>query len=316
MSKALNKLFENSEKNKNLPSVIKKTNIPPTFTELNRKRLFKGKLPEYDKYEINFQVYEMVRDYIRSGATKKDVNKMFPGKPKLFEAYEKYKSEFKQEKKLDNKQKETDRLNKYIDDMEEHKEFGLSLIRKRAKKIKNDPNKPLYNWLDSKLDEICELIYLCVSPKNICYNLLDKYTTARELKLTPLKFHRWKDITQHIEDLQFAYKTSAEEHINMGKDILEHAALDQKLDMQHASVIRQLSIYHARMAEFLDRKKYGQKVQIIDERPQQKVIGGKDLDKFLSGLSEIAGKVNTPKINSFENVEDVEDEDIEEVEEN
>ena len=288
---------------------------PPKFRKNRPKetRITHGELKKRDPYEMNAQIYAMILAFIKKNNLKLGdntaaiINKLIPGKPELYTSFRQFKRRYDADKRLEKKQAQLDGLNKVIDNMEEHREFGLSLVKKRAKKSKDNPYQVQFDFLDKNIELIENLIYLCVSPKRICQQLHPDCTT-----LTPIIFHHWKDETTHIDRLIFAYKASAEEHINKGMEFMKEWLAAPELDMQHVGIVREIGIYHSRMAEFLDRKKWGKKVEVVDERPQQKVLDGRDLNAFLQGINDAADRMrekreDEPNDNDeYEDAEEVE----------
>jgi hypothetical protein len=162
-----------------------------------------------------------------------------------------------------------------------------------------------YRFLDSRIEQIENMIYLCVSPKRICIELAKSCHG-----LTPIIYHHWKDETKYLDRIKFAYTASAEEHMNSAHEFLQEwldPSIHPELDMQHVGIVREIGLFRSRMAEFLDRKKWGKKVEIVDERPQTKVISGRDLQTFLEGINNAKKEIDE---------EDFEESDLNEEKEN
>lgn len=213
-------------------------------------------------------------------------------------------------------QKILDDLNEKKKNMKDHISTGLSITKKR-KKIKEDSYQRFYNELDNRIELIENLIYLCLSPKQICLALIKphKTTEGQTLQpiryLTPIIFHRWLEVTNHVDRIQFAYKCSADEHMARAEEFMLDWLSKPELDMQHVGIVREVGLFHSRMADYMNRKKYGKQTTVLDEKPQSKVIAGRDMQKFLENLTTIANKINNPE----ENTEESNDSDEEEYEE-
>ena len=275
----------------------------PKFRK-NRKRKWDntwGEVEFFDPYEMNDFIYKMIVDFIRlRGLNNKEgikhfVNRLIPGKPLLYDTFILYHKRFKKIQLIEKKQLLVDKLNEEMDNMEEHKNFGLSIIKKKRKKGEKEQHEYQreFDFLDSKIEEIQNMIYLGVSPKRICEFYFNQY--PKMFALTPIIFAYWAEETKHIEKIKFAYKASAEEHMNLSRDFMLEWLNKEKhpeLDMQHVGIVREIALWHSRMAEFHDRKRYGKKIEITNETAQTKVISGKDLNAFLEGLGRVAEKIN------------------------
>lgn len=262
----------------------------------NRKLIHStfGKDPEFDHLEMDYNTYCILLSALErmNFQTPKEkrifINRQVPGKPNLWETFRRYKKTYEKIKLSKAKQLLLDRINDKINDMEEAKNFGLQLRKKRDKP--EDAYAREFAFLDNKIDDIEVLIYLGVSPTRICYELSKTFKS-----LNPIVFHRWSDSTEHVDRLIYASKKSAENYIHLGKDFLLdwlNPEIHPELDMQHTSIVREVALYYSRMAEFADRKKYGKQIKVEDDRPQQKVLHGADLLKYLSGLNDLADKLN------------------------
>ena len=295
----------------------------PEFRK-NRKRIWNntsGEIEKFDPYEMNPTIYKMILDFIEiRGLTteqgkKHYVNKLMPNKPNLYDTFLAYRRIYLQIVRSEKKQQLVDKLNEEIDNMEDHKNFGLSLVKKRVKgdKKKDHIYKKEFDFFDKNIELIQNMIYMGVSPVRICEHFYPKMKS-----ITPIIFAYWKDETKHIEKLIFAYKSSGEQHMYLSKDFMMDWLDKEKhpeLDMQHVGIVREIALWHSRMAGFLDRKKWGAKVEVTDERAQVKVISGKDLNSFLEGLGKVAEKINSESEESEEGEESAEDIDFTDFEE-
>lgn len=300
--------------------------LEPKIRDIKYKS--KTEIAKFDPYEMNDQVFEMITKFLSLrnfdiytlfNSTKRDnrekinsrlkakfiVNKFLPNKPHLWESYVAYRGIYYKNLEIKKKQELLDQINEEAQDMEDHLKFGLSITKKRVKTEKDDPYKKYYDFLDLRIDEVENLIYLGVSPKKICLHL-SKFIIG----LTPIIYHHWKDSTKHINRIIFAYKASAEEHMNLSKEFMEKWLSNKDLDMQHVGIVREVALWHSRMAGFYDRKKFGAKVEIIDDKPAQKVLKGADIVDFLSEVGKAA-----KRINDMENAEEIEEEDKDKEEE-
>lgn len=258
-------------------------NTKPEFSKLPAKLDPKAKT---SPFKMNPQVYEWIRDFLKAGGDPNRVNEMIPGRPDLMYSYLEYHNEYDRIKQAEYGQDDYETLKNIAKDMEESLEFALSLKRKaKGSKRKSEHKYKIYfDFLDDAIELISNLIYLGYSPKFICMKLSESMPG-----ITPMIYSHWKDETDHVDELIFAYKASGEEFMHSAKDFMEEWLDPNKhpeLGVQHVGLVREIGLWKQRMAEFMDRKKFGKRIEIFDETPQKKYLEGKDLDKFLEGLEK------------------------------
>ena len=261
----------------------RKRNKKPEFSE--RKRKVEVSI-RFDPKEMNPQMYERIRDYLRNGGDKDRIATMVPGYPNLYETYKRYGDEYHRIKNAEYGQEDLDTLNKIADEMEENLNFGLSLRRNNTKGEKSERKtehkyQAQFDFLDKNIELIANLIYLRKPTKDIV-NMMRDYMPS----LTNIIYCYWAKETEKVDELIFAYQSSGEEYMQWAKEFLMEWLVKEDLSMQHVGLVREISLWSSRYAEFMDRKRWGKKIEIIEEKPQQKVITGKDLDKFLQGLND------------------------------
>ncbi len=305
---------ELEEEKKNLPAVVlklvkRKANRFPTFPRQQYK--FRIKKKEYDPWLMDAFIYNLILNNIKLRKLKSDkakefyVNTMLPARPDLWHHFNEYAKIVEFNEKVAKNQRILDELNKILDDMKDTDNFGRELVSKKKKPregSEEDKYQKEFEYFDSNIDKIMEWIVLCVPPKRIVYELK---TWFPGLSMTA--FYYWKDWTKHGKKLAFAYKCSGEEHMHLSQEFMLNWLNSPRLDMQHVGIVREIGLYHSRMAEFLDRKKWGRKVEITNEKPAPKMISGRDLTKFLEGITDAAEKVNSSEekeeVADFEEVE-------------
>lgn len=281
---------------------------------------------EYDPYEMNGEIYEMIKLYIANGFTEDEINQLIPGKPNLYshyiafsDSYEKKKDEeFKkwaeQEKglmkvlnfeegrikaKVTNEKKKrkkeiknkriTKKLTNKLNDIKDFRKMKqlIKSTRIGGKKKGSDINpeyKEEFEFLDSQIEKIEDLIVLCVTPLRIIAELNKVW--KREVR--PTIFFKWIEESKYIKRLKEAERHSAEVQISLGKEFMLSWLNNPELNMQHVGIVREIGLWHSRQAGFLNRRKWGNKVEVVDDRPQQKIISGKDINMFLEGLTNAA----------------------------
>ena len=289
-----------------------KRNKPPSLPKnLPAKIDPKAKTPSNI---MNPYMYEQIRDYLKNGGERERVNQMIPGHPELLQEYEKYGNEYDRIKQAEYAQEDWEKLKKIVDDMEDNMKMIVSLKRKAKEENKSRKTEHKYqkffDFLDANIDFITNLIYLRHSPKSIVSILRDI-----EPALTNMIFHHWKEETELVDELIFAYKASGEEHMNYAKEFMEewlNPKIHPELNFHHTALVREIGLFHQRFAEYMDRKRWGKKIEIIEEKEQRKVIEGKNLDKLLEkmdSLVERRRKMDEPE-ESGENIEFTEFEEI------
>jgi len=250
---------------------------------------------KYDPMVMDRVLYETITELLERANLKRwkakiwFVNHLIQGRPHLWDDYYGFRYINLSLVRREIREKSYQELLDKIEDMNDFRNLGLSLKGKRKKPQPQNPYQREFNFLDENITKIENFIYLTVSPKRMCMEFAKQMPT-----ITPIIFHRWKEETQFIERLRFAYTCSAEEHMNQSREFLLEWLGKPELDMQHVGIVREVALWSSRMAEYLNRKQWGKKVEVIDDRPQQKVMDGKDLKSFLSSINTIAGNINNP----------------------
>ena len=289
--------------------------LPAIIIKGNTEKLTAKEEDIFDPYEMSESIYNRIVAYVESSGLKNKkaienlVNHLFNGKRNLYKSYILYGKYKKKLQLREYKEKKLKELNEYIENMKEYREFGLSIKPQKQKANrgkKEHPHKEIFDWLDLHVPQITELIYLGCSPKQICLKL---GPFCAGLGLSPMVFHHWKDETEHIDELQYAYKCSAEEHMNRSSEFMREWLANPDLTMQHVGIVREIGLWHSRMAEFLDRKRWGRKIEITNDQPQRKVLDGKDINKVLQKLGDAIKKAEDEENGKEFEEEDLEDED-------
>ncbi len=296
---------------------------PPKFNS-QRSREFRIIKPDtsFDESELSEDYYKLILQQIKSrGLTNKKgieffVNRLFPNQSRLYDIFLRFHENYIKNKRYEERkikgQALMDKLNDEKDNMEDAKNFGLQISKRKKKKGDKEElteqQQRIYKRLDEIVDNVCLWIYLCVSPKRICIELC-KNDSKYFFDLNPIIYNHWADWTEHKEKLVYAWKKSAEEHMFASQEFLLEWLDKEKhpeLNMQHVGIVREVALWKSRMAGFLDRKKFGAKVEITDDQKQVRVLTGSDLNKFLEGITKAAKKINA---------EDVKEDEIEDMDE-
>lgn len=235
-------------------------------------------------FEMNELMYEWIKEYLENGGDKSAIDSML-GIDGLYEAYKRYRWEYNRIKTSEAGQPSWEILKQMAHEMEEDLRV-VQLLKKKQGKRKNDSKyEAQFQFLDSNIEYICNLIYTLRSNLWIAGHM--KHCGCPNL--TPIIFEYWMKETDKVDELIFAYKASANQHMAHAVEFMKEwldPELHPELGMQHVGLVREIGLYHQRFAEYMDRKKFGKRIEVVDETPQKKYLEGKDLDKFLEGLDK------------------------------
>lgn len=262
-------------------------------------------VPEYDEFLMNIELYNRINNALEKNRIGSDetrirqfVNRLIKSRPSLYRQWSAFHEIRIKLKKKENSDWIVNELLKHLENMEENKNFGLSVIKdrrgsgssgskSRTKKSENTHEyQEFFDILDENIKAIQELIILCVTPKKIVIELSGRVGGLRKLNMTI--YYSWKDYTKYQNELKMAVKYSAAEYMHLSVEFMEDWLNKPFLEMKHSAIVREIGLYYSRMAGFLDQQKWGKKVEIIDDRPQNKVLDGRDLETFLAGLGDVA----------------------------
>lgn len=199
------------------------------------------------------------------------------------------------------KRKENEEFEERCNGFKETKAM-MNLIKsskKRGRKKDLNPEyKAEFEYLDSRIDQIEDLIVLCVPPIKIAQKMSDEWFAISNYYkngIRPTIFLKWLEETVYVERIKAAERYSAEVQMTLGVEFMKEWLNKPILNMQHVGIVREIGLWHSRQAGFLNQKKYGKKIELSDGAPAAKVISGHDLEKFLEGITDAADKINNKK---------------------